>query len=121
MLKLSVTLILEAHCPHCDRSDLPLGENPRYGIVAVCPGCGWEHQVQFLQEGTSVHTGEVLAEVSRQLQDSLARMKLPQDVVLKPVRERRDAKLDPNDDPNPLSPESDAPPPPPDLDSPPPL
>ena len=89
MLKLSVTLILEAHCPSCGRGDLPLGENARYGVVAVCPGCGWEHQVQFLQKGSSVDTREVLSEVSRQLQEALGRMDLPQDVHLKPVRERR--------------------------------
>ena len=94
MLKLSVTLILEAHCPQCGRGDLPLGENVRYGVVAVCPGCGWEHQVKFLQKGSSIDTREVLSEVSAQLQDALGRMVLPQDVHLNPVRERREMKTD---------------------------
>ena len=91
MLKLSVTLILEAHCPSCGRGDLPLGENLRFGVVAVCPGCGWEHQVRFLQEGVPVDTREVLSEVSNQLQEALARMDLPQDVHLTPARERRES------------------------------
>ena len=92
MLKLSVTLILEAHCPQCGREGLPLGENSRYGVVAVCPGCGWEHQVKFLKEGLSVDTREVLAEVSTQLREAMARMELPQDVHLEPARERREPR-----------------------------
>jgi uncharacterized Zn finger protein (UPF0148 family) len=91
MLKLSVTLLLEAHCPHCDREGLPLGENTRYGVVAVCPGCGWEHQVQFFQQGTSIETSDVLSEISARLQEALTRMDLPQDVHLTPVRERRES------------------------------
>ena len=94
MLKLSVTLILEAHCPSCGRGDLPLGENSRFGVVAVCPGCGWEHQVQFLQKGAAVDTGAVLSEISAQLQEALARMDLPQDVHLTPARERRETVAD---------------------------
>jgi uncharacterized Zn finger protein (UPF0148 family) len=94
MLKLSVTLMLEAHCPQCDREGLPLGENNRYGVVAVCPGCGWEHQVQFFQKGLSIETGEVLSEISMRLQEALTRMDLPQDVHLTPVRERRETNLE---------------------------
>jgi hypothetical protein len=90
MLKLSVSLILDAHCPKCDKGELPLGENARYGVVAVCPSCGWEHQVQFLQEGVSYETSDLLSEVSARLQEALSRMKLPQDVHLTPVRERRE-------------------------------
>jgi uncharacterized Zn finger protein (UPF0148 family) len=90
MLKLSVSLILEAHCPKCGKEELPLGENLRYGVVAVCPACGWEHQVQFIQEGVSLETSELLSEVSQKLQEALSRMKLPQDVHLTPVRERRE-------------------------------
>ncbi|MBW3623668.1 MAG: hypothetical protein KY468_09710 [Armatimonadetes bacterium] len=115
MLKLSVTLILEAHCPKCGRGDLPLGENPRYGVVAVCPGCGWEHQVQFLQKGTEINTGEVLSEISAQLQEALARMDLPQDVLLNPARERRTRFFDaeePDESDAPAS-EADLPPDPP--------
>jgi hypothetical protein len=98
MLKLSVTLILEAHCPSCGRGDLPLGENSRFGVVAVCPGCGWEHQVRFLQEGAAIDTAEVLSEISERLQEALARMDLPQDVHLTPARERRESRTDASPD-----------------------
>ena len=92
MLRLSVTLLLEAHCPSCGRDGLPLGENARHGVVAVCPGCGWEHQVQFFKEGVPVDTGEVLTEITDRLHDALGRTDMPQDVVLTPVRERRDGE-----------------------------
>jgi hypothetical protein len=111
MLKLSVTLILEAHCPSCGRGDLPLGENARFGVVAVCPGCGWEHQVRFLQEGAAIDTGEVLTEIQERLQEALARMDLPQDVHLTPARERRESRADTA--PSPESGGDSNPPPPP--------
>src|SRR5690348_4128997 len=84
VLKLSVTLLLEAHCPKCSREGLPLGENSRFGVVAVCPGCGWEHQVQFLKEGIVVDTAELLGGISSRLHEALGLMELPQDVHLIP-------------------------------------
>ena len=90
MLKLEVTLILEAQCPSCGHENLPLGENSRYGVVAVCPGCEWEHQVSFISESGPVTTAHVLEQVSERLREALMQLDMPSDVHLSPVRERRD-------------------------------